>query len=188
MALDLFISYATEDKLVADAICAALEANGVRCWIAPRDIRPGVPWPEAILQAIYETRIVVVVFSHHCNDSQQVTREVSEAVSLAKVIIPFRIEDIVPSRSLQYFLSTPHWLDALTPPLEQHIRKLIQSVRTFLDERAVTPEWSGPVTQAASTYPAYDITSEGEVGLDQIARKPRKSSLLRWLQGVFDDQ
>lgn len=39
---DVFISYASSDKPVADAVCAALEQRGIRCWIAPRDILPGL--------------------------------------------------------------------------------------------------------------------------------------------------
>ena len=41
MAHDVFISYSTADKTAADAVCAILEGNGVRCWIAPRDIMRG---------------------------------------------------------------------------------------------------------------------------------------------------
>ena len=49
MAHDVFISYSTKDKPTADAACAALEAKGIRCWIAPRDILPGSDWGEAII-------------------------------------------------------------------------------------------------------------------------------------------
>ena len=34
MAHDVFISYSTKDKVIADAICANLENRGIRCWIA----------------------------------------------------------------------------------------------------------------------------------------------------------
>jgi TIR domain-containing protein len=188
MPLDLFISYAVEDKLVADAICAALEAGGVRCWIAPRDINPGAPWADAIIQAIQETRIMVVVFSSHSNHSQQVTREVSQAVGKGDVIIPFRIEDIVPSRSFQYYLSTPHWLDALTPPLEEHIRRLVISVQALSENRAEAPVWSEHTEVTARVYSAFDAASEGEVNLDQIARRPPRNRVVRWLQGLLDDK
>ena len=43
MAHDAFISYSSKDKTIADAVCARLEARGIRCWIAPRDVRPGAP-------------------------------------------------------------------------------------------------------------------------------------------------
>ena len=54
MAYDVFISYGHEDKLVADAACARLEARGIRCWIAPRDLLAGQSYPEAIATALRE--------------------------------------------------------------------------------------------------------------------------------------
>jgi len=41
MAHDAFISHSSKDKTIADATCAYLEASKIRCWVAPRDIRPG---------------------------------------------------------------------------------------------------------------------------------------------------
>jgi hypothetical protein len=52
MAHDVFISHSTEDKAVADAVCAILEKNGVRCWIAARDILPGADWSASIVDGI----------------------------------------------------------------------------------------------------------------------------------------
>jgi len=34
----------------------------------------------------------------------------------------------MPERSLRYYMGSVHWLDALTPPLEQHLEKLAASV------------------------------------------------------------
>ena len=52
MAHDVFISYSSKDKLIADAACAILESKGIRCWIAPRDILPGADWGESIVDAL----------------------------------------------------------------------------------------------------------------------------------------
>src|SRR5207244_3208936 len=74
MAHDVFLSYATEDKAVADAICASLEASRIRCWIAPRDILSGTDYPEAIVTAIGSSRITVLVYSAHANRSPHILR------------------------------------------------------------------------------------------------------------------
>ena len=63
MTHDVFISHSSKDKPVADAVCANLEAAGVRCWIAPRDIAPGEDWPTAITMASAQSRIMVLIFS-----------------------------------------------------------------------------------------------------------------------------
>ena len=66
MAHDVFVSYSSQDKPTADAIVASLEANGIRCWIAPRDILPGTDWSESIVEAIEEAGTMVLVFSGAC--------------------------------------------------------------------------------------------------------------------------
>ncbi len=129
---DVFISYSSQDKPVADAVCAILEQQRVRCWITPRDVLPGEEWAGAIVRAINSTRVVVLIFSASSNASHQVLREIERAVHAGAAIIPFRIQDTPPSQSLEYFISTPHWLDALTPPLEQHVLRLAESIKSLL--------------------------------------------------------
>lgn len=136
MAHDVFISYASEDKIVADAVCGMLESHAVRCWIAPRDVLPGVAYGEAIIDAIRSCRIMILVFSSKSNASPHIPKEIERAVSAGVSIIPFRIEDVKPGRSLDYFIGSVHWLDALTPPLENHLERLAQNVQTLLSRDA----------------------------------------------------
>jgi hypothetical protein len=137
-AHDVFICYSARDKNIATAICAGLEAEDVRCWMAPRDIVPGADWGESIIDAINEAHAMVLVFSSNANDAQQqIKREVERAVNKGMPVIPFRIENVMPTKALEYFLSTPHWLDAFTPPLDEHVRQLADSVKRLLDKQAV---------------------------------------------------
>ena len=136
MAHDVFVSYASEDKPVADAVCGTLEANGIRCWIAPRDVLPGVPYGEAIIDAILEARIMVLIFSSKANRSGHIPKEIERAVSKGLTVMPLRIEDVAPAKSLDYFIGNVHWLDALTPPLEVHLKKLTANVQTLLARSA----------------------------------------------------
>jgi hypothetical protein len=105
MSHDVFVSYSAKDKPTADAACAMLESRGIRCWIAPRDIRPGMDWTDAIIDAILGCRLMVVVVSGHSNVSEQVKRELSTAVSEGKTLIPLRIEDVTLSKHMRYFLA-----------------------------------------------------------------------------------
>jgi hypothetical protein len=132
MAHDVFISYSSKDKPTADATCAILESRGIRCWIAPRDILPSADWGEAIIDAIGGARVFVLVFSSNANASPQIKREVERAINRGIPVVPFRIENVVPTKSLEYFLSTPHWLDAFSPPLEQHLNYLATVVANIL--------------------------------------------------------
>ena len=153
MAHDVFISHSTSDKAVSDAACAALENAGIRCWVAPRDVQPGRSFAGEITRAIQDSKIMVLIFSAHSNNSEQVLREVQLAVNSHLHIIQFRIEDVLLNDDLKYFLSTPHWLDALTPPLESHLRRLESSIKTLLDgatKGGLTQETvsSAPIPQA----------------------------------------
>jgi hypothetical protein len=132
MEFDVFISYSTNDTAVANAICNNLESQGIRCWIAPRDVKPGLEWPKAIVEAIAKCKLLVLVFSASSNDSLQTRKEVDCAISHEKTIIPFRIEDVIPTGSMEYYLGDLHWLDALTPPIEAHIRKLANHISRIL--------------------------------------------------------
>ncbi|WAC04904.1 MAG: toll/interleukin-1 receptor domain-containing protein [Methanoregula sp.] len=131
---DVFISHAQADKPVADAVCARLEAANIRCWIAPRDVPPGKDFPEAIIEGIEGSRVMVLIFSSHSNNSKHVIRELTSAVNKGLVIVPFRIEDIIPSKSMEYLINIPHWLDALTPPLEQHLETLTDRIVHILQD------------------------------------------------------
>jgi hypothetical protein len=136
MAHDVFISYSSKDKPVADATCATLEARGIRCWMAPRDIMPGADWGESIIDAINGSRAFVLVFSANANVSVQIKREVERAINKGLPVIPLRIENVLPVKSLEFFLSTPHWLDAFSPPLEQHLNYLADVIGSVLDGKS----------------------------------------------------
>jgi formylglycine-generating enzyme required for sulfatase activity len=131
----LFVSHVSEDLASAMQIVEELERRGVRCWIAPRDVRPGEPFDDEIANAIEDSRAMLLIFSERCNASEYIRREVTVAGESHKVVIPFRIENVEPKRGLRVRLSDLHWLDGFTSR-EQAIDEL---VRTFpaAKERAV---------------------------------------------------
>jgi hypothetical protein len=131
VAHDVFISYSTHDKAVADRICHALEERQVRCWIAPRDVPFGADWPRAIMDALATARAVVLVFTSNTNASQAVRKEVLAAVENGAIVIPFRTEDVLPEGALRFNLIDVHWLDAFSPPLDNHIDSLVQRIRVL---------------------------------------------------------
>ena len=166
MAHDVFVSYSSKDKHIADSVCAALEAEGVSCWIAPRDVLPSVPYGEAIIEALNETRLLLLIFTANSNTSRHVMREVERAVNKGVAVIPFRVEDVPPTPSMEYFISSDHWLDAVTPPLESHVRKLVETIKLLRDrdERpAATPAAAPRVERqpggAALPPPAAFVTN-----------------------------
>jgi hypothetical protein len=132
MAHDVFVSHSAKDAEVAAAIVARLEAESIHCWVAPRDVVPGADWGESIIDAIESSRIMILVFSRNANDSRQVKREVERADRKGIYTIPFRIDDVEPTKSLAYFISTAHWMDAFQPSLKRHLDTLAKTVAAIL--------------------------------------------------------
>ena len=135
MAHDVFISYAQHDKATADAVCHGLESAGIRCWIAPRDVPAGSNWKTQLVEAIRQARLMVLVFSSEADRSPQVMREVDIAFESGVPIVPFRIEDVKMSDEMYYCIAARHWLDALNPPLEEHIARLTAGAQAILAAR-----------------------------------------------------
>lgn len=132
MAHEVFISYSNKDKAVADALCHRLEEDGIRCWIAPRDIAPGDNWAGSIASAIPESSVLVLIFSASANKSKQVVREVELAINSDVVLIPLRIEDVTPTGSMSYYLATTHWLDAIDAKLESKFAVISSRIKNLL--------------------------------------------------------
>jgi hypothetical protein len=186
LAHDVFISYTIADKAVAEAVCHRLEQAGVRCWIAPRDVGFG-DWGAAIVDAISEAKLIVIILSTAANGSPNVLDEVVTALDAGATVIPFRIEDIRPSGALRLRLSRLHWLDALTPPLDQHIDRLIEVAKRNLpaagDAGAPPPAKEEPILQPLERIeqrveePPRPLQSADEGRVKKEASEPQEERL-----------
>src|SRR5436190_7354827 len=172
MAHDVFISHSTNNRSVANAVCAALERDGIRCWIAPRDVMPGRPYSGEITRAIQQSRAFVLIFSEHSNNSEQVLREVQLAANSRLHIIQFRIDPVVPSDDLEYYLSGPHWLDAVTPPLENHIEQLQTSMKALLALPDAEEKGKAEAVEARRTARVETVGEARPAGLAATAAPP----------------
>lgn len=132
---DVLISYSSKDKTIADAVCNQLESCGIRVWIAPRDISPGKSYPTAIVEGIKNCNILVMLFTANSNQSNWVPREIERGVNYGKIILPFKVEEAQPVHGdIELCTCTQHWLDAISPPLEANIARLVETVKKLLDK------------------------------------------------------
>jgi tetratricopeptide (TPR) repeat protein len=132
MARDVFISYSNADISSAMAVCGALEAAGIGCWVGPRDVEPGASYADAILEAIADARVCVVMLSTAANSSQFVLREVERAVTKGVRILPVRLDGSAPSPALEFFVSSSQYLAAAAPPRSEHLAALVEAVAGML--------------------------------------------------------
>jgi TIR domain len=167
MPRDVFISHSAQDKKVSETICAALEQSGIRCWIAPRDVRAGKSFPGEITRAIQQSKVMLLIFSRHSNSSEQVLREVQLAVDSHVPIVRLRIEDIPLSDDLRYYLSTPHWLDALSHPVSKHIPPVARAIKELLE-------------QSTETIPAAAEGAAATTATTPVAVQPAETAKANW--------
>ena len=162
----VFVSYASQDAAVAQALCAALEREGVACWIAPRDVRAGESYAAAIVQAINTCRMLLLVLSRSAIESPHVLREVERASSKRRPVLSVRLDGAELTPELEYFLSAHQWLDASGGPIEQIVPALIDSARA---RAAGTPtpdlHHSGVAARATPTSHTASYPSDSGHGL-----------------------
>lgn len=151
MNIDVFISHSSKDANIANAICNTLEANNIKCWIAPRDIRPGSIWANSINDAIENSKAMVLVFSENSNNSTQVAKELNLAINNELIILPFKIDNTNPTGGMKYYLSDTHWLDAINGNIKDEIEDLKDVLFSVLPQSTSDTE-SKDVVNAEESY------------------------------------
>lgn len=142
MSGHVFISYGSENKVEADALCALIESRGAKVWIAPRDVRPGLDYSEALQAAIESCGAFVVLVTEMANKSPYVRAETEMAFSNSKPIFPVRMTDIKPAAGLAFFLKIRHWTDAFGPGRDASLDRLAAELQIL---SGVAPDAAGVV-------------------------------------------
>ena len=134
MGYDVFISYNTADQKIAEAACHFIEQRRLRCFIAPRNITE-IDWADNLYAAIESSKAFVIIVSENSNNSREVAKELSLATRISDYIFPFRIDSADLSGRMNYHLAPFHWIDAVTPPLEQRLNELADRVAAVMSGR-----------------------------------------------------
>jgi formylglycine-generating enzyme required for sulfatase activity len=180
MAGEIFISYASRDAAAARSVCAGLEAKGLSCWMAPRNILPGEDFGAAIDSAIQSCRVMVLIFSSSANASKQMARELKLADDANKAVIPVRVEDVAATGSFRYILGAAQWMDALGGPSEEQLAQLDKTLRRHLK----LPEEVPTAVPHVPTVPVPDsvkpATPEQPVKRDGVGSANRSTLWSDW--------
>jgi TolB-like protein/tetratricopeptide (TPR) repeat protein len=164
-ATDVFVSYASPDVAVAEAVVMNLERHGVACWIAPRDVKAGALYADAIVRAISGAKALLLVLSESSVASPHVSKEIERASSKRRPIIALRIDDAPLSPALEYFLGESQWVDARAGGMDAALAKLIAAIR------------DGSSTMPPFNYSA--IPSKSALRSSAPSPESRRSRLLR---------
>jgi hypothetical protein len=152
-----FISHAVEDRVEATAICHGLEERGIRCWIAPRDIRSGSTWAKAVIDGVVECSDMVVVLSEHTNVSDPVIAEVHAASARGRRIIPVRIREVSPEGALEFYLGRAHWFNAFPESIESYLHRLatelgVTAIKAIQPAPAISAPGSADVAKTVHVF------------------------------------
>ncbi|MGZ4942569.1 MAG: toll/interleukin-1 receptor domain-containing protein [Halobacteriota archaeon] len=172
MAHEVFINYASADKSVADAACTTLEAHGIRCWIAPRDLALGEDDTKSILAAIDNSDVIVLFLSSAANASRLVTQQAAHAFTKNIPIVSLRVEDVEPSNALKLFLGSQGPIDAYPPPLDAHLQRLEDSVAALINKPKQKQEAARDISLASLT----DAELEWIEPWDDVNREPERET------------
>ncbi len=140
----VFISYASADAALAQKVCATLEAAGILCWIAPRDVVPGTQYADGIVGAIDESRILVLIVSKDALASVHVGRELERAASKRHPVIALRVDTAPLTRAFEYFLNQSQWIEVGAGGVDGAVAKLVEAVGRHLAPGSVAGQSPGP--------------------------------------------
>lgn len=175
MPYDVFISHSAKDRAVAEAACDAIERAGHLCWIAPRDLGPGEETAAAGFTAISASKVFLLVLSATSASAKQIARETERAQRAGLAIVPLRIDPVEPGEALRQHMPGVVPLDALHPPLSDHLDHLNAVVGRLLEGGEGAPLRPltmppQPMPKLRRPTPAWlPIAVAGLVGLVAIA-------------------
>ena len=140
---DVFVSHASKDRDVAEEMVEHLENKGIKCWVAPRDVTPGLNYGAEIIKGIERSKCLILILSEDANKSTFVMNEVERAVTKGKVIFPVRIADILPCANLELYISSNHWIEAWNGKFNQQMGHLASTISSQFDinhSEKITPQ------------------------------------------------
>lgn len=112
--MQVFISHSSKEADIANKMCDKLEQSGYTCFIAPRNIRSGYVYAEELANGVDTSDVILLMLSQESNRSPHVLREIKRAVTRSITIIVYKMEEVVLTKSMEYFLLSHQFMEAAT--------------------------------------------------------------------------
>ena len=178
-----FISHSSQDAAFAQNLTRLLEAQQIKCWIAPRDIPAGHDYASAIIEAIIKSQCIALIFSSHANASPHVLREVERAITYRRPIVPMRKDQTMPTGSFDYLLATLQWAPGSGLSDDEALKEFAQAVYKNLSEPSKSsmaatpppPEKRPPADGKVAHERLWSIARDMELGYRRACREKASS-------------
>ena len=148
---DFFISHSHLDKEIAVNLCKILEAKKRNCWIAPRNVGVGL-YSNSIIEGIEKSKALVLLLSENSNNSIPVLNELEAATTNNLMIIPVRIEDVLPTKEMGYYIRTNNWFDNFQPESITDFKKIADELTGNIDSKRTVTQKFTPVKNKSKEF------------------------------------
>ncbi|NRF71320.1 TIR domain-containing protein [Aquincola sp. S2] len=171
----VFVSFATQNLRVAQRVVEHLEAEGIRCFFAPRDIAVGSTWQDSLSEAIAACSAVVLVLSRHAGASGHVLREVDMAVERRRTILPIQVDENEVPAALDYLLRPFQRLKSSPRVAKRDLDAVVAAVRDVLARtgpgtKPTRPAPAAPGSESPSLYRRL-LTFGSQHELDELSER-----------------
>lgn len=188
----VFVSYASADKEIAYDVVEFLEKSEISCFIAPRDIDGGRAYARALMEAIEQCELVVLIASSAILPSEHVLNEVEAVVNKKKELLPILIEDFEMSDEYKYYLGRKQWITAYPEDVHTYFEKIKDIITDILPKRVVRPvvvqdpviENDGPKTTIFEYVPARGIMINPEDHQRNVSF--RTDTFVNMMGGIYE--
>ena len=114
MSAEVFVSYSRKDFEEVQRVVERLRGVGVSVWMDEGGIEAATLWSEAIVEAINECKVLIIMVSSHSTDSPNVVKEVMLSSESGKAILPVYLEEAEIPVRLKYQLTGIQHLEAFS--------------------------------------------------------------------------
>jgi hypothetical protein len=126
----VFISYRRTDLELAKVLADELRSAGVDVWY-DANLVGGDDWRAAIVAAIQNVQVVVLLYSLEVEKSAEVAKELAVSAAEKKRIVPVRLADVTPSGAFLYEMARLNWVNAFPDP-KQRLPEIALGLAEFL--------------------------------------------------------
>lgn len=150
----VFISYCFEDKVRADELCEALESQGFRVWIAPRDVPSEMDWEQGAKRGMQESGAVLFLHTKRSNTSPAVRRDLEAARATDIGIVDLRMDGSLSVGALERLIEGARRIEAREGDLGEVLIELCGALRRqFASHLLISASKPKPAPAAEPTEP-----------------------------------
>jgi TolB-like protein/tetratricopeptide (TPR) repeat protein len=161
---DVFISYSREDKEKVLDLASKLRNAGVSVWIDQGGIDGAAMWGEAIVHAIENAKVMLLMVTEASVRSHNVAKEVVLTSERKGHILPVLLEPTSIPPSLKYPLAGIQQIEYFQGPPDENLKSILRSLQKLGVTMAPAPAtpWTGDAAASGKTagVPAGDHAIE----------------------------